>query len=405
MWSKPWKFAEGIAIGAGLILVGLLLQASIGPIDWHLLAFPLNAILLTVYLLALGILYALRKQLYVVEWTMTMYAAVPAIAFCVIVTLVMGLMGWDQMLRSWPFALCYIWLMNVLGLVILRRIVHITQGSIVRNLCFLCNHLGLFMAMVCGTLGHADMQKLRLTAKVDEPQWRAIDLAGSQMPPSIIELPLAVELHKFTIDEYPPKYAVISNETGRITDDTPWTVRQDSLWEYAAIVYGRRDSLGNQDMDRYVEWPSMGDCTAGYVTATRYATADEAVAGSGTVVETKQGWVSCGSFMFPYKALWLDSLYSVVMPEREPRRFASDVTVYTANDRKVDGVIEVNKPLEVEGWKIYQVSYDQNLGRWSDTSVFELVRDPWLPWVYAGIFMMLAGAVLMFITAGKNRPQ
>lgn len=81
MWSKPWKFAEGITIGAGLILVGLMLQFTIGPIDWRLLAYPFNTILLAIYVLVLGILYVVRKHVYVIEWTMTIYAAVPALAY------------------------------------------------------------------------------------------------------------------------------------------------------------------------------------------------------------------------------------------------------------------------------------------------------------------------------------
>ena len=62
----------------------------------------------------------------------------------------------------------------------------------------------------------------------------------------------------------------------------------------------------------------------------------------------------------------------------------------------------MNKPLDVDGWKIYQLSYDENLGRWSDVSIFELVKDPWLPAVYCGIALMLAGAVIMFLKSGKK---
>ncbi len=383
--------------------MGLMLQFTIGPIDWRLLEYPFNTILLAIYVLVLGILYAVRKHVYVIEWTMTIYAAVPALAYGVLVTLLLGLTGWDMMLRSWPFILVYFWLMNILGLITIRRILHFSQGSIVSNLCFICNHLGLFMAMVCAALGNADMQKCRLTAKVGQPECRAIDLTGTQMPPKIVELPLSIELHDFIIDEYPPKYVVIDNETDMTINDSPWVIRQDSIWEYAAIVYGRKDSLGNQDMDRYVEWHSMGACTAAFITAIRYASAKEAADAKSEPLDTKQGWVSCGSFMFPNRALRLDSLYSVVMPEREPKRYASSVTVYMGNNQKTDGIIEVNKPLEIDGWKIYQVSYDTALGRWSDTSVFELVSDPWLPWVYLGIYMMLAGAVLTFITAGNKK--
>ena len=45
------------------------------------------------------------------------------------------------------------------------------------------------------------------------------------------------------------------------------------------------------------------------------------------------------------------------------------------------------------------------LGRWSDISVFELVRDPWLPAVYAGIIMMVLGAICLFVNAQKRKEE
>lgn len=116
-----------------------------------------------------------------------------------------------------------------------------------------------------------------------------------------------------------------------------------------------------------------------------------------------EGWVSCGSFAFPYNALKMDSTVSLVMPEREPKRFASEVVVYTQSGTIQRGVIEVNSPLKVDGWKIYQVSYDEEKGRWSDVSIFELVRDPWLPVVYVGIVMMMLGAIGLFVNAQRKR--
>lgn len=85
------------------------------------------------------------------------------------------------------------------------------------------------------------------------------------------------------------------------------------------------------------------------------------------------------------------------MPEPEPKRFYSDVTVYTESGKTIREVIEVNKPVQVDGWKIYQLGYDESKGRWSDVSVFQLVRDPWLPVVYTGILMMIAGALALFV--------
>ena len=93
------------------------------------------------------------------------------------------------------------------------------------------------------------------------------------------------------------------------------------------------------------------------------------------------------------------------MPEREPQRFVSAVTVYTQSGEVVEDTIEVIRTLKIFGWNIYQLSYDETKGRWSDVSVFELVRDPWLPAVYAGIIMMVLGAVCLFVNAPKGTEE
>lgn len=85
-----------------------------------------------------------------------------------------------------------------------------------------------------------------------------------------------------------------------------------------------------------------------------------------------------------------------------PRRFASDIQILTKTGKNIQTTVEVNKPVEVDGWKIYQYGYDTKMGAMSQTSILELVSDPWLPLVYTGIYMMLAGAVCLF-AFGKKR--
>lgn len=60
--------------------------------------------------------------------------------------------------------------------------------------------------------------------------------------------------------------------------------------------------------------------------------------------EVKQGWISCGSYMFPYQGLKLDDEHTIVMPNREPRRYASLVDIYTMDGQNIQTEIEVNKP-------------------------------------------------------------
>ena len=35
MWSKPWSYTEGLTIGAGLLIIGILLQMTVGAINWQ----------------------------------------------------------------------------------------------------------------------------------------------------------------------------------------------------------------------------------------------------------------------------------------------------------------------------------------------------------------------------------
>ena len=90
------------------------------------------------------------------------------------------------------------------------------------------------------------------------------------------------------------------------------------------------------------------------------------------------------------------------MPDREPSRYVSDVNIYTKSGRSLRTQVEVNHPVTVEGWKIYQTSYDENMGKWSTLSIFELVRDPWQPAVYLGMALLFIGAVLMLFMPRNN---
>ena len=53
MWSKPWSYKEGLTIGTGLLIIGILLQMTVGAINWDLFACPVNVIVLLVYIVAL----------------------------------------------------------------------------------------------------------------------------------------------------------------------------------------------------------------------------------------------------------------------------------------------------------------------------------------------------------------
>lgn len=86
------------------------------------------------------------------------------------------------------------------------------------------------------------------------------------------------------------------------------------------------------------------------------------------------------------------------------RKYTAEVTVLHRNGRIEDKVIVVNQPLRRSGWTLYLTNYELSPDGQSDRCVIEAVRDPWLPVVYAGIFLMLAGAVAMLFRSPFPAP-
>ena len=292
MWTNPYGMKEGFLIGGGLIIAGLMLELSAGPVDWDAFRWPVNGIVLAGFLALIAIIYLLRKKVYGFQFIGTYKAVIPALVYTVVLTIIMGLTRqevngiWlNNMMSFWPFVLIYMYMAVILGQIILRRTLHFNNWR--RDISFLLNHLGLFLAMTTATLGNADMQRLKMIIVEGEPEWRALTQDGE-----VREMPLAIELKEFIMETY---------------DD--------------------------------------------------------------------------GS----------------------PRRFASDIQILTKTGKNIQTTVEVNKPVEVDGWKIYQYGYDTQMGPMSQTSILELVSDPWLPLVYTGIYMMLGGAVCMFILGGRRK--
>lgn len=412
MWQKTWGYREGFAVCGGLFLTGILLQMVLGKCTISILSYPVNLFVGGVYLLILLAAHFFAKKSYFIRWMSSYQAAVPAMISVVVLTVVMGLirqvqpevrltgiehlLGFSQMLSACPFVLLFLWLITLLGLTTLKRV---SRRFRWHDVPFVLNHLGLFLALSGAILGSADMQRLKMTTRIGKAEWRAFNDRQEMR-----ELPIAIELNEFSIDEYPPKLMLIDNETGKalpqgqpqnllIEDDfrsghlLDWEVTVEKKLPFAASVV-------TKDTVNFVDFHSMGGAYAVYLKARNTRTGEQ-----------QEGWVSCGSFMFPYKAIRLDGQTSLVMPEREPRRFASEVKLYTESGKQDSTTIEVNKPYAIEGWKIYQLSYDEAKGRWSDISVFELVRDPWLPVVYTGIWMMIAGAVCLFAMSQKRKEE
>jgi len=410
MRKQPREYLEGWTICGGLFFTGMVLQLYSGKINPDLLRFPVNLIFGAVFLLLVLSFHLISRRIKELQRFAGHAAGITALTSLLLLIIIMGLTrqvpsshdlshengfvrsGFMQMTVSWPFILLMLYFLWILGLVVLKRLSRFQW----KDTGFVFNHAGLFIALFGAIWGSCDLQRLRMTAPLNAPEWRATNEKNET-----IELPLAIELKSFTIDEYPPKLLLLDNVTGKaLPQGRPKSISVETLpltgnllnWELEITRYlPSAAAFINKDTVNFVEYKEEGATSALYVKARNVVDGAR-----------KEGWVSCGNHLFPYASLRLNEKESLVMPDREPKHFASDVTVYTQSGTSKEALVEVNKPLSVEGWKIYQLSYDEALGKWSRYSVFELVKDPWLPVVYTGIGMMLAGAVFLFISAPKK---
>jgi hypothetical protein len=407
VWEWPWGFAESLLVTGGLLLVGVALELAAGPPPLELLRWPVNLAVLGAAALLLVLVFLAFPRAGPVRWLSGPHAAVGSLSGLVVVTLIAGLvpqgrppvadiwtrLGFSHAVRSWPFVLANAFLLSALGLAILRRARAPRRG----RAGFFLNHAGLWLALSAALAGAGDLERVRMKLFLGQAAWSGTDAGGEKR-----DMDFALTLRDFDMEQFPPELGLVDNVSGKFHGkpgrDTvaarPGNTRTIRGWEIR--VEKVLESSGRAGGD-YHPVRDVGAVPAARVVA-RKAGADK----------ERAGWVTCGSFRMPFEALRLDPGSSVVMLDPVPRKFLSRARLESRSGRNEEVEILVNRPVQVDGWKLYQVGYDERMGKWSHYSVIEAVRDPWLPAVYCGIFMMLAGAAALFVVgagvAGEARP-
>lgn len=88
-------------------------------------------------------------------------------------------------------------------------------------------------------------------------------------------------------------------------------------------------------------------------------------------------------------------------PNGRPSRFTADVRL---GDE--EATLEVNHPYSYRlGEDVYLTGYDMKRGNDTNYCIVQVVRQPWKYVTVAGILMMLAGAVLLFINGPKRMEE
>lgn len=394
LWDFPWGYVESFLIGLGLFLVGMGLQLITGNFPEQWLLFPVNLITFIGYVALFFIVYSKAGHTTLVRWFTGIPATLTVLGFIVFIVLIMGsipqsptenelinLLGLNHITSHWSFYILLFLLLTALGLISIKRALPFKKS----NIGFLLNHVGLFIAIAGGFFGQADKKTIRLTLTEHQTKNWAYTVQNEPFP-----LGFGIKLNDFSLEEYPPKLAFVDNISGKVLHNEGknlFIIEEKAKYpfqDFQIEIIQFLPSAGRVDQ-RYVGVQDIGTPPAAYlkITDTRHNT-------------VKNAWISCGSFLYPFESYKINDSFSVVMTLPEVKKYQSDITIITPEKTTENIKIEVNKPYTYKGWKLYQSDYETQFGKWSNKSELELVKDPWLPVVYTGIFMMLAGAVYLF---------
>jgi len=394
-WQYPWGYKESFLVVAELMLLGLIIEVLSRGKGFTGIAWPLNAIIGISIIILIATLHFFFRRRPIVKWLSSVPAAVSAISFFAFLVLLLGFipqgnphmspiiqtLGLYHIKNSWIFVVSGLYLLTSLGLVTFRRSKSLSK----KNIGFILNHAGMWITLAAGSLGSGDL--IRVTSQLNE-NGGPVSTAVSRKN-EVKELPFSMELIDFNIDHYAPKLGIVDMTTGDlITEDnvSAFEATEDYQVEFGAWKINIDTLLSDAflDSNTYIPLKFEGAAPAALVTVH-----------NSTINQTVTGWISSGSFMVPHNYLKLDTKHVLAMLMPEAEKFSSDIIV-THNEQSDTVTVEVNKPHKVKGYNIYQLSYDEQMGKWSKVSVVEVVKDPWLPVVYFGIFLLLGGAAYIF---------
>jgi hypothetical protein len=405
LWIGRWGHAESFVLAASALAGGFLAEWVCGPPPLDRLAWPLSlfaALALAVLCLACRPLRKLRA----VRYLSSAPLAVALMIALGLLSLVAGTipqapvpyvpplqkdpathLGLDHLTSSWPLAVVYAATLLSLGAAVAVRLS-------VKRPVFLANHLGLWLLLVAAGLGAADREREIMIVAEGGLEWRARQADGGA-----VEMPLAIRLDSFDIEEYPAKLALVDHESGLPMEEAGRVALfqldpmepTGRLLDYDVELLEFIPGAMAAGSDVFVRAISGAAVQAARLRATNRLTG-----------KNFEGWLSTGENLRPPKPLNLEGGILMAMTRPEPRRFVSKVRVFTREGQEIESSIEVNKPLKAGDWLVYQRDYDTEAGRSSAWSGFELVKDPWLLMANCGMGLWAVGA-LGLVARGKRR--
>lgn len=379
------------------MLAGAALQLSTGAADPSILSYPWGMIAASNYLYLLILISFNREKWKWTEWLYNRQTYISSLATMLILTLlfglirqdgreegILGILGFTQMRTSWIFILNIIHLMTILGVRSIEEIRRFNRQRLPVTII----HLSFFAILAAAIFGSGEKTRITVTAVQGEPT-----NTGTTKEGKIVRLPFTLRLKKFSIEEYPPRIHILTDDNltkEHISIEAGGDKGHIGTWQIECLEY--LESAGIMPGDStYMTISHVGATTATRLRATN---------GNHTV----EGWASCGSHIFPGSTIPLPDGTALVMPQREAKKYLSLMELQEKG-QKSEHEISVNHPASVGAWKIYQSAYDRTRGKWSTITVLECVKDSSYPIIHAAMWIIMAAGATMFIIGSRRKKE
>lgn len=394
-----WNFRESFIISIGILLLGFVIELLLHGKSILIPSWPYNFLIIVIFITVLILCHRYVKHP-IIRWFSSIPAAIASISTFTLLVLLMGFikqdvpsssalinnLGLTHIARCWAYLLQTLFFLTILGFTIIKRIPFIT----LKNLAVVLSHVGLWILIVAASLGTSDLQEYQMP--VEEHQTSNIAYDDNNNPHT---MPFSIELLDFRIDEYPPQLVLLDKNNQVIRDKNgahEFPIKEGANYKIQdwQITVTKYIESSRPEGEGYSPTSEKGGTPSAFIEVRNPVTS-----------EKYNGWISSGSIIFSNKGFHTNDGYLFFMSQPQPHRYVSDVKAHLADNSVKTAHIAVNNSLVIDGWDIYQASYDSEMGKWSNYSVFNVVRDPWLKVVYLGIIMLIAGAVL-FLWYGKT---
>jgi hypothetical protein len=386
-WKYPWGYGESLFVAVVLLFVGVFLDLILGvkPLN---LAYPINIILLILFIVESVTAFVFSKRIKMLRWLYSIEATIASICLFTVITMIIALVpeeslvsiGFVSFKMSFTVVISYTFLMFILCSTILKRI----KIKSTADVFFQLNHLGLLIALIAMGFGATDLKDMRMAVKAGDTVWYAMDSKGDTY-----DLDFALQLNEFKIDFYQSKFGIIDLITGELLEKNTKPLLVDLALNDSLVFDDYSFILINYKPAPKFN-PKLGMNTL------KPAKAEILVKKNSLLIDTVL--INHSNKFYQNNDYKFENKFAFVMTEPEPSLFESDVKIYVKKGDTLRAKIGVNYPMTIEHYKIYQSSYEKTATGY--ISLFSIIYEPWLIYVYIGCIMMIFGA--MYLVFARN---